>query len=164
MENKGLSEFISKYAKILVIMGVVLGATSGALGKAITASPIAIGFWRLTMGLPFFAIPVLVNDRKRLINIIKGTSEGRGELIMASIAGIFLFAHFTCWFNAVKMTNIASASVLAALHPLVVLVISLLLYKKHIGKKPIIGIVIALSGAFLTAGLDYTKLAAGHFN
>ena len=144
---------------MLVIMAVVFGATSGTLGKAITAPSIAIGFWRLTMGLPFFAVPVLLKDKKELAEM----ATVPGKIILPLSAGFFLFAHFTCWFNAVKMTNIASASVLAALHPLVVLAISLVIYKKQIGIKPIVGIVVALFGAFLTAGLDYTKLASGHF-
>ena len=37
--------FIDKYAKILVIVAVLCGATSGNFGVLITASPTVIGFW-----------------------------------------------------------------------------------------------------------------------
>lgn len=163
-KDSGLTKFISKYAKYLVVMAVFFGATSATLGKAITASSIAIGFWRLTIGLPFFAIPVLTKGREEFTGLLKSQDSGiRKSLLLACLSGGVLFAHFTTWFNGVKMTNIASASVLGALHPLVVLAISIILYKKKIGIKSIVGIVIALAGACITAGLDYANLAAGHF-
>ncbi len=78
-------------------------------------------------------------------------------------AGAFLFGHFFTWFNAVKMTNIASAVVLAALHPLVVLVITVFVLKRKVGRRPVMGIVLALLGGVLIAGLDYRQLTEGNF-
>ncbi|MBO4235991.1 MAG: DMT family transporter [Firmicutes bacterium] len=154
-----MEKFLSKYAKILVVLATVLGALSGPLGKAISAPSLAIGFWRLTMGLPFFIIPVFASGYRR--NELKDIDTK--SLIGAVVAGIFLFIHFYAWFNAVKMTNISSAAVIASLHPLVVVFISIAIYKRKIGIKPIIGIVIALIGAALTAGLDYANLSMTHF-
>ncbi len=190
MDNKGSSNFISKYARILVVIAVMLGATSGTLGKAITASPIAIGFWRLTFSLPFFAIPVFLHDLDELKSILfsgrnssstisqgvqqsrdsnillkdnqETNAPGKKDLLLTIAAGFFLFAHFTCWFNAVKMTSIASASIFASLHPLVVVLISVAIYKKKINKNQIIGILVALLGAYLTAGMDFDNLPEGH--
>lgn len=150
--------FIGKYVKIIVLLAVIAGSSSGIFGRAIEAPSMAIGFWRLTLGLPFFAIPVLIKKRHEL-KAISG-KEAAGALL----AGAFLFAHFFSWFNAVKMTNIASAVVLAALHPLVVLVITLFVFKKHVGARPIMGIVLALLGGTLVAGLDKSLLSAGNFN
>ena len=170
MENKGLLHFISKYARILVVVAVMLGATSGVLGKAMTAPPIAIGFWRLTFSLPFFAIPVFIHDIDELKEVLlswrKPKSKDRSitglDLLLTIAAGVFLFAHFTSWFNAVKMTSIASASIFASLHPLVVVLISIVIYKKIINRKQLLGILIALFGAYLTAGMDFSNLPPGH--
>ena len=157
------TSFISKYAKIIVVIAVVCGATSGTLGKTITAPPIAIGFWRLTMALPFFGIPVFLKERNELTRFVIGKdSETRRGFIWTLLAGFFLFTHFFCWFSAVKNTNISSASILGSLHPIVVLIISILIYKKHIGIKPAAGIALAILGACLTAGLDYKNLTQGH--
>lgn len=155
-----MENFLSKNAKILVILATVLGALSGPLGRAITAPSLAIGFWRLTMGLPFFIVSVIGSSyrRKELMSI------ERKSLIGAVCAGVFLFVHFFSWFNAVKMTNITSAAIFASLHPLVVLFISIAIYKRKIGVKPIIGIVVALIGAVMTAGFDYANLSMEHFN
>ena len=155
-----MENFLSKNAKILVILATVLGSLSGPLGRAITAPSLAIGFWRLTMGLPFFIVSVIGSSyrRKELMSI------ERKSLIGAACAGVFLFVHFFSWFNAVKMTNITSAAIFASLHPLVVLFISIAIYKRKIGVKPIIGIVVALIGAAMTAGFDYANLSMEHFN
>ena len=154
MERKS---FLERYVKIIVVLAVVAGSSSGIFGAAIQAPSMAIGFWRLTMGLPFFAVPVLLNRREEL----KALSWK--ELIWSFVAGAFLFGHFFTWFNAVKMTNIASAVVLAALHPLVVLLITLFVLKKHVGRRPIMGIVLALLGGAMVAGLDKSQLSSGNF-
>lgn len=156
MKNEG-THFFEKYVKIIVVFAVIAGSSSGIFGSAINAPSMAIGFWRLTLGLPFFAVPVLMKKRRALKEISKD------NLILTFIAGAFLFGHFFTWFNAVKLTNIASASVLAALHPLVVLPITVFIFRKRVGIRPIMGIVLALLGGTLIAGLDYSNLAEGDF-
>lgn len=151
--------YIQKYAKIIVIIAVVFGATSGTLGKAMSLEPIAIGFWRLTMGLPFFAVPVFASRTGR--ESLKAIDKK--DLTWALTSGVFLFAHFSSWFSAIKMTTIASASVLATLHPLVVVAISIIIYKKKIGIKPLAGIIVALIGGAITAGFDFGELTPEYF-
>ena len=109
--------FITKHAKIAVIIAVICGACSGSF-SALTAIPaIGIGFWRLTLVLPFFLIPVLTSPEKK--KLLKEVS--RTDLLWCGLSGLFLFIHYFSWFNAVKMTNVASAAVLASFHPLAVL-------------------------------------------
>ena len=156
MENNKQG-FIARYVKFIVVLAVIAGSSSGIFGKVIEAPSMAIGFWRLTMGLPFFAIPVLVKHRDTLKAVSKK------DYLLTFVAGAFLFGHFFTWFNAVKMTNIASAVVLAALHPLVVLIITVFVLKKKVGIRPVMGIVLALLGGALIAGLDYNQLSSGNF-
>lgn len=143
--------------KIIVVLAVMAGSTSGIFGNLIDAPSMAIGFWRLTLGLPFFALPVLLKKRESLKNIsVK-------SYLWTFLAGAFLFGHFFTWFNAVKMTNIASAVILAALHPLVVLLITVIVFKRHVGRRPIMGIILALLGGAMITGIDYQELSTGSF-
>lgn len=151
-EKKG---FIEKYVKIIVVFAVMAGASSGIFGSVINAPSMAIGFWRLTLGTPFFAIPALLKDREKIKRITKK------EMMWTFIAGAFLFAHFYTWFVAVKYTDIASASTLAALHPLVVLLVTLLIFKRKVPGRAILGIVLALLGGTMVAGFDYRALEMG---
>lgn len=156
MENKKQG-FLARYVKIIVVFAVVAGSSSGIFGSVIEAPSMAIGFWRLSLGLPVFAIPVLLKQR----NVLKTISIK--NYIWTFIAGAFLFLHFFTWFNAVKLTDIGSASVLAALHPLVVLVITIFIFRRKVGVRPVMGIVLALLGGALIAGLDFRQLSASNF-
>lgn len=156
MENQKRG-FLARYVKIIVVFAVVAGSSSGIFGSVIEAPSMAIGFWRLTLGLPVFAIPVLLKKRDTLKHV------STKNYIWTFVAGAFLFLHFFTWFNAVKFTDIASASVLAALHPLVVLVITIFVFRRKVGVRPVMGIILALLGGVLIAGLDFQQLSASNF-
>lgn len=149
--------FLERYVKVIVVFAVIAGSASGIFGSVIKAPPMAIGFWRLSFGLPFFAVPFLKTGIDEVRSIPKKS------MIFTIMAGVFLFLHFFCWFSAVKLTNIASASVLAALHPLVVVFTTIFVFKRHVGRRALMGIFCALAGASMVAGFDYKELAAGDF-
>lgn len=149
--------FLERYVKVIVVFAVIAGSASGIFGSVIQAPPMAIGFWRLSFGLPFFAVPFFKTGISELNAIPKKS------MIFTIMAGVFLFLHFFSWFSAVKLTNIASASVLAALHPLVVVFTTIFIFKRHVGKRALMGIICALAGATMIAGFDYKELAAGDF-
>ena len=146
MENEKVS-FIGRNAKIATVLAVVFGATSGIFGSLVEAPSLAIGFWRLTIALPFFAVPILFRKSER--EKLKAVSKK--DLLWCFIGGAFLFGHFFSWFNAVKYTNVASASVLAALHPLVVLLVTVFIYRKKVSWKSVAAILIALAGGAVIA-------------
>ena len=137
-----------RYVKFVVLLAVISGSTSGILGRLITADSMAIGFYRLTMALPFFLVPVLLHRREALKAVPK-----KG-LIWSAISGMFLFWHFLCWFIAVKNTSIASAIILADLHPLVVMGITVVVLKKKIPPLAAVGVFVALLGAGIVMGFD----------
>ncbi|MBQ7703656.1 MAG: DMT family transporter, partial [Firmicutes bacterium] len=144
MEKKS---FIEKYAKILVIVAVFCGGASGPLAAKITASALIIGLGRLTVALPFFAVPALKSPEQR--EALRKLP--RRTVLLCGLTGVFLFLHFVCWFTAVKYANVSAAAVLAAFHPLVVLAITVFVYKKKVPGKAIVAIVIALAaGAYMT--------------
>ena len=152
-----MNDFIAKHAKIATILAVVFGATSGILGRLTMAPSLAIGFWRLTMALPFFAIPILSKKSDR--DVLK--SIEKKDMLWCFVSGAFLFGHFYSWFNAVKFTNVAAASVLAALHPLVVLLVTVFIYKKKVSWKSVAAIIVALIGGAIIVGADINAIAGG---
>jgi len=149
--------FIEKYAKIIVAFAVFFGAMSGSFSSMITAPAIVIGFWRLLISLPFFIVPVMSKKENR----DKLKSISKKSLIWSIISGVFLFLHFFCWFSAVKMTNVASAAVLASLHPLVVIMITIFIYKKKVWWKSIAAIIVALIGGAIIMCSDLSAMLLG---
>ena len=152
------NNFIARHARAATVAAVVFGSTSGILGNLITAPSIAIGFWRLTIALPFFIIPTLAKPQQRAS--LRAISKK--DLFLCFLSGAFLFGHYFSWFNAVKLTNVASAAVLAALHPLVVLVVTIFVYRRKVSLKSILAIVVALLGGVLIVGGDYSVFAGGN--
>ena len=153
-EKKG---FIDRYAKILVIVAVLCGATSGNFGVLISAPPTVIGFWRLLIAVPFFAIPVLLDgDKRQQLRKISGKN-----LLLCFLSGAFLFMHYYAWYSAVKLTNVASAAVLASFHPLVVIFITVFIYKKKISWKSVAAIIVALCGGTLIICSDLSSFSGG---
>ena len=148
---------IARHAKVATVLAVIFGATSGTLGSLTAAPSMAIGFWRLTIALPFFLISALLSSEKR--DALKRIDKK--DYLWCFISGSFLFGHFFSWFNAVKLTNVASAAVLAALHPLVVLLVTVFIYKKKVTLKSVGAIVVALVGGAIIMGADYSTFADG---
>lgn len=151
-----MKQTAERYVKFIVVLAVISGSTSGILGRLITADSMAIGFYRLTLALPFFLIPVLLRKREVLKSI------PTRDLVWSAISGMFLFWHFLCWFIAVKNTTIASAIILADLHPLIVMGITVVILKKKIPVRAAVGVFVALFGAAVVVGFDY-NIVGSHF-
>lgn len=149
-----MKQIAERYVKYIVVLAVISGSTSGIMGRLITADSMAIGFYRLTLALPFFLIPVLLHKRDELKAVPKR------DLVWSAISGIFLFWHFLCWFIAVKNTTIASAIILADLHPLIVMGITVFILKKRIPFRAAVGVIVALCGGVLVVGLDYNMVGS----
>ena len=149
--------FLDRYAKILVVVAVLCGATSGNFGALISAPASVTGFWRLLIALPFFAVPIFAKEesRKKLFAVSKK------NLLLAFLSGAFLFGHFFTWYTAVKSTNVASAAVLASFHPLIVIFITVFIYHKKVSWKSIAAIVVALGGGALIMCSDLSAFTQG---
>jgi len=148
--------FFQKHARWVLIFAVMLGSTSGIITRFIDADAMAIGFYRLTFSLPFFLFPSLFQKRKEFKNI------RFKDYVLSLLAGGVLFFHFYTWFQAVTLTTITSAIVLMELHPVVVLFITLFVFRKKVPMSSIAGITIALIGGILVTGGDYS-LDSTHF-
>lgn len=148
--------FFQRNAKYIVLIAVFVGAFSGIFAKIIDASPMAIGFYRMIFALPFFGLPVLLSKEKRSVLF----HISFRNLFFSFLTAIALYGHYMAWFKAVKMTNMATAATLESLHPLTVLIVSVLFFKRKVGLKSVIGIVLALTGGIIVTlagggGLDF---------
>jgi len=146
-----------RHPHIIAVIALFVGSCSGVLGKLITANSMAIGFYRLTFSLPFFAVPLFFKHREMLKNLTKK------DILSTALVGFFLFVHFFAWFKAVQTTTIASAIVFQALNPITVLLITVLIFRQPVKGKAVLGIFIALIGGAIIAGFDY-KMAGDTFS
>ncbi|HWQ80547.1 MAG TPA: DMT family transporter [Anaerovoracaceae bacterium] len=137
-------------AKKVVVAAVFAAAFSSIFVRLIEAPAVVIGFYRLTFALPFFAAAAFGWHRKELGSI--ALKDLGGSLL----AGIFLAAHFFTWFTALEYTTVASATIICMMHPIVILVITVLIFKEKTNFKAVMGVLTAFAGAAVISGGDYT--------
>lgn len=136
--------------KKVVLMAVFAASFSSIFVKLAEAPPVAVGFYRLTFAMPFFAFVVLVWHREEIMKVTKKELAGSG------VAGIFLSFHFLSWFIALEYTSVASASVICLTHPIIILLINFLFYKEKTNWKALLGIGVAFAGSVIISGGDYS--------
>lgn len=109
----------------------------------------------------FFAVLFLVPFwlPKRLP--LKQLKENGAKPIWLIAAGISLGLHFSLWIGSLHYTSVASASVLVTIHPVMLIVVESLIFKKQFRPLVWIGVIIAFTGSVLLGFADDTQ--AGQF-
>jgi drug/metabolite transporter (DMT)-like permease len=72
------------------------------------------------------------------------------------LGGLFLAGHYFSLFTAVNNTTIASAVMLCNISPIIILIITALIFREKTTAKAVVGVVIALAGAAIITGGDYS--------
>ncbi|MDQ5815961.1 MAG: DMT family transporter [Actinomycetota bacterium] len=130
----------------LLALGVVAASVSAILVRyAEGADALAISFWRCAFGallLAPFARSGL-RDMKR-----------PAAFTMPVIAGAFLAVHFATWIRSLDLTTVASSVLLVSTTPIFVALIAWFAFKDRLPAVGWTGIVMALGGTALVAGVD----------
>lgn len=138
-------------AKAVVAAACIAASTAPILIRLAGEMPaLAIGFYRLAFAMPVFLVPVLRGHRGKLAALT------RREWAGCLLAGFFLFVHFFTWNLSLARTTVASASVLSGLHPIIIVILSALLFREKTSGKVLTGVIIALVGSAIVTGGDYS--------
>lgn len=70
----------------------------------------------------------------------------RGDIILATLSGIFLAAHFATWITSLEYTKVASSVVFVATGPLWVALLSPFLLNERLTRAAVVGLVITIFG------------------
>lgn len=137
--------------KTVVIIGVIAVSFSAVFVRLSTAPAPTIAFWRLLIATVFTAALAIKSrhDFRR--------PQGN-ELLQTGLAGLFLALHFWTWFESLKLTTVASSTVLVATQPLFVILTTRLIWGERLSAGAIRGLIIALVGTLLIAMSGRTGL------
>jgi drug/metabolite transporter (DMT)-like permease len=128
----------------IVIVAVAFTSISAILIRLSEAPPLTIAAYRMLFSFIMIA-PFALPRIRRL--------TGR-DLLLAVASGAFLALHFATWITAVTLTSVASATVLVSMHPVIVLVGSVLFLRE----TPLPGvtalILLALAGTVILSWGD----------
>src|SRR4051794_20266126 len=138
---------------------------SRSIGLPLTISIIAISFsaifvkWSdapasiLSMYRMWFAsilmVPIVWKKRSEFNNIMKK------DWFFLFFSGFFLALHFVLWFSSLKLTTVASSTIILALQPIVSLVGGYFLFKERTTASALMTMGIAIIGAMMIGWGDF---------
>jgi drug/metabolite transporter (DMT)-like permease len=131
----------------LLTLGVIGVGTSGPIIAA-SAMPVpSLIFWR-NLGGALIMLPFALKNGEWK------SREERHAILLSSCAGVFLAAHFICFFLAMRFTSVAAGTALAALQP----IFTAIYFKTRGGVIPRRawgGMFIAFLSVLLITGIDF---------
>jgi len=131
----------------LLTLGVIGVGTSGPIIAA-SAMPVpSLIFWR-NLGGALIMLPFALKNSEWK------SREERHAILLSSCAGVFLAAHFICFFLAMRFTSVAAGTALAALQP----IFTAIYFKTRGGVIPRRawgGMFIAFLSVLLITGIDF---------
>lgn len=135
---------------LAVILAVVATAFASIFTKLASAPPNVIAFYRLAFTVLLLAPLALNAPGRRELRQISGR-----DLALATLAGAFLAMHFALWIASLRLTTVASSTVLVTMQPLFVVAGGYFFFKEKIPLAGLTGGALALSGSVLIGFGDF---------
>jgi drug/metabolite transporter (DMT)-like permease len=127
----------------LSLLGI---SVAGPLVRLSSADPAVIAVWRLGFSLVIVAGFLVATGEWRDWRRITAR-----QLAWGGIGGFSLALHFWAWNASIYLTTIAASVTLVSLQPAVVAAISAAALREAPSKRQVLGIAVAIAGAFLIA-------------
>jgi drug/metabolite transporter (DMT)-like permease len=134
---------------VLLGVAVLAVSTSGPLIREAGAPTLAIAFWRTILASAVILPIAALRNRDEL------RALRRDEVRTAVVAGVFLALHFGTWIPSLSFTTVASSVALTCTQPVWAAVMARA-RGEQIASGAWLGIAVALSGAVLLTGIDFT--------
>jgi drug/metabolite transporter (DMT)-like permease len=134
---------------VLLGVAVLAVSTSGPLIREAGAPTLAIAFWRTILASAVILPIAALRNRDELRTL------RRDEVRTAVVAGVFLALHFGTWIPSLSFTTVASSVALTCTQPVWAAVMARA-RGEQIASGAWLGIAVALSGAVLLTGIDFT--------
>jgi drug/metabolite transporter (DMT)-like permease len=132
----------------MLVLGasVVIVSTSAimiriAFGEGLTS--LSIATWRLGLAAIVLTLVVLAKPATRA----EITALSQKNMLLAVASGVFLAAHFASWIASLSYTSVASSVALVATNPIWIALVSWLVFREHMQRSLVLGIVAAMLGS-----------------
>lgn len=142
--------FFERYPLTVDIIAILGCSASSLIIRQSEAPSTVLAAWRLICTVLLLS-PVVWGKksfRSEFLHLPKRT------LMMSAVSGVFLAIHFSTWFESLKHTSVASATVLVATEVIWVAIGYRVFLKGRLEKKAVIAILITLLGSAMIAFSD----------
>jgi drug/metabolite transporter (DMT)-like permease len=132
-----------------LLAGAVAIAASPLFVKVSEAGPVATGFWRVALALPFLWAWSAIGQREQ-----HAASFAADRRLMVA-AGLLFAGDLAVWHWSILLTSVANATLLANLAPIFVTLAVWLWYRRRPGGLFLTGMAVALAGVAALLGGDF---------
>ena len=132
--------------RLIVLLGVMGVSLSALLVRWSTAPSLIMALYRMVFAAALLTPAALRKERF--------SGLPRREAGLSVLSGAFLGLHFTCYFEALNRTSIASAVVLVDTEVLFVALASVLILRKKLSSRAWMAVLTAFGGSALVALVD----------
>ncbi|MFO7311385.1 MAG: DMT family transporter [Bacillota bacterium] len=144
----------SRHIYALIALGVAAVSSSAVLVKLSAAPPIPLALYRILLTWLLLLPVILIRSRRELL------APGPRDVGAAIAAGVFLALHYAVWFASLRLTSVASSTVLVTTQPIWVMLLAYLFWREKTAPASLVGIALALAGVYLI-GADALREAGG---
>lgn len=131
---------------IVLVIALLAISTSSIIARFLpNVSSVVISLWRLVFACIVIWIYSFFKSQDKI---------NKADIISFILSGIFLGLHFTCFYQAIKLTSIANATLLATTAPVFLFLIELFVFKRKFKPIVTIGFVLALTGTIIITRLN----------
>lgn len=138
---------LGKY-EILYVIGIIAISFSSIFIRWSHADVSVIGMYRMFL-TNLLMLPLLWRYREEIRKL--SAKQWRGLLF----SGLMLGLHLLLWMGSLRLTTVASSTVILTLEPIIVMFGSFFLFKTKINKAMVIGVTLALLGSVAIGSGDF---------
>jgi drug/metabolite transporter (DMT)-like permease len=144
-----------RYAFAALIVANIFLAFGPWMVRLSDVGPVAAGFWRLALAIPFLLLLMRVGRKGSF-------AVGWGMAGVIALGGVFFAADLAAWHYGIVRTKLANATLFGNTASLIFPVYGFIIARALPGKVQIGALVLAIVGAGLLLGSSY-ELSAEHF-
>ncbi len=139
----------STFARFLLLLfGVLCGATAVIMIKASDEHPLLVASFRLLVA-GVVLLPLFLRDLGRFEG-----EYGWKQLVWTVPPAVLLAVHFMSWVIGARMTQVANASLIANLTPVVMPFFVFVFFQERILRSEVLGTLLTLAGLALLTGAN----------
>ena len=132
---------MNKWIYIVLLVGLFAISTSPIIAKLLPVVPaVAIAFWRMATASSILWTYSIIKPQPRI-------KEDNIKLVF--LAGFLMAMHFIFWFGALKLTSIASTTILGIVAPAFTLIFERFYYKRELNWATIFALFIIFIGCLV---------------
>ncbi|MCP4359973.1 MAG: DMT family transporter [Chloroflexi bacterium] len=145
----------SRWALAMLLLGASAIAFAPIFVRLSETGPISTAFWRLGLAVPVLWLGVAFSKQRG-----KSRPLTPSNLKFLAAAGFFFAGDLFFWHLALNYTSVANATLLPNMAPVFVTLGAWLLFRQHITRTFLLGLLLAIFGALMLIGQSFSLSSA----